>query len=87
MAPLLLNNRFALASGAAATRAGCTRRYIAMLCKDGTLDGFRLSTEWLVYVDSLKRFIAERTRRKLENNATIRDLRMKERATAQILAV
>jgi hypothetical protein len=42
----------------AAQRSGLTRIYLAQLLRKGTLEGFQLSREWFVYVDSLEKFLA-----------------------------
>jgi hypothetical protein len=42
----------------AAKRANLSRLHIARLLRDQKLEGFQLSREWFVYVDSLDRYLA-----------------------------
>ena len=42
----------------AAKRSGLSKVYLAHLLKKGTLEGFQLGRDWLVYTDSLERFLA-----------------------------
>lgn len=42
----------------AARRSGLTRIYLAHLLRRGTLEGFHLGRDWLVYTDSLEHFLA-----------------------------
>ena len=42
----------------AAKRAGLSRLHIARLLRDHKLEGFQLSREWFVYVDSLESYLA-----------------------------
>jgi hypothetical protein len=42
----------------AAKRANLSRLHIARLLRDKKLEGFQLSREWFVYVDSLERYLA-----------------------------
>lgn len=43
----------------AATRAGLTKNYIALLARTGRLEGFRIgqAREWFIYTDSLEEFL------------------------------
>jgi hypothetical protein len=42
----------------AAKRANLSRLHIARLLRNQKLDGFQLSREWFVYVDSLEHYLA-----------------------------
>ena len=42
----------------AAKRANLSRLHIARLLRDQKLEGFQLSREWFVYVDSLDQYLA-----------------------------
>ena len=51
-------NREYLPTPQAAKRAHLSRLHIARLLRDKKLEGFQLSREWFVYVDSLERYLA-----------------------------
>jgi len=51
-------NRSYLTTPEAAERSGLSKAYITLLLRKGTLDGFQLSRDWLVYSDSLESFLA-----------------------------
>jgi excisionase family DNA binding protein len=38
--------------------SGLSRVYLTQLLKKGSLEGFRLGRDWLIYTDSLDRFLA-----------------------------
>ena len=42
----------------AAQRTGFSKTYLTQLLRKGTLEGFRLGRDWLIYVDSLESFLA-----------------------------
>jgi len=42
----------------AAKRSGLSNVYLTQLLRKGTLEGFQLAREWLIYTDSLERFLA-----------------------------
>jgi excisionase family DNA binding protein len=42
----------------AAKRSNLTTAYITYLLRKGTLEGFQLAREWLIYTDSLEKFLA-----------------------------
>lgn len=42
----------------ATRRSGLTRIYLAQLLRKGILEGFRLGREWLIYTDSLEKFLS-----------------------------
>lgn len=42
----------------AAKRAERSTTYIAQLARQGKLDGFQIAREWLIYTDSLEKFLA-----------------------------
>ena len=51
-------NREYITTPEAAKRSGLSKVYLAHLLKKGTLEGFQLGRDWLVYTDSLERFLA-----------------------------
>ena len=42
----------------AAQRSGLSKNYLTQLLRKGVLEGFQLSRDWLIYTDSLERFLA-----------------------------
>ncbi len=42
----------------AAKRSGLSNIYLAQLLRQGKLEGFRVAREWLIYTDSLEKFLA-----------------------------
>lgn len=48
----------------ATRRSGLTRIYLAQLLRKGILEGFRLGREWLIYTDSLEKFLSASPRPK-----------------------
>ena len=42
----------------AAKRSGLSNIYLAQLLRQSKLEGFRVAREWLIYVDSLEKFLA-----------------------------
>ncbi len=42
----------------AAQRTGFSKTYLTQLLRKGILEGFRLGRDWLIYADSLERFLA-----------------------------
>lgn len=53
------NDREYITTPEAADRAGLTKNYIALLARQGKLDGFRVgqAREWFIYADSLEDFL------------------------------
>jgi excisionase family DNA binding protein len=51
-------NREYITTPEAAKRSGLSKVYLAHLLKKGTLEGFQLGRDWLVYTDSLEQFLA-----------------------------
>lgn len=51
-------NRQYITTPEAVKRSGLSQAYITLLLRKGTLEGFQLSRDWLVYTDSLERFLA-----------------------------
>jgi len=51
-------NREYITTSEAAKRSGLSNIYLAQLLRQGKLEGFRVAREWLIYVDSLERFLA-----------------------------
>jgi excisionase family DNA binding protein len=42
----------------AAQLSGFSKTYLTQLLRKGILEGFRLGRDWLIYTDSLERFLA-----------------------------
>jgi excisionase family DNA binding protein len=42
----------------AAAQTGFSKTYLTRLLRNGTLEGFRLGRDWLIYTDSLDRYLA-----------------------------
>jgi len=51
-------NREYLTTPQAAQRSGLSKNYLTQLLRKGILEGFQLSRDWLIYTDSLERFLA-----------------------------
>jgi excisionase family DNA binding protein len=51
-------NRPYITTPEAAERSNLSKAYITLLLRKGTLEGFQLSRDWLVYTDSLEHFLA-----------------------------
>lgn len=80
-----IDNRPVMTAREAAARAGCTRNYIGMLCRSGAVEGVLLRTSWMVFSDSLERFLADRAIRKERNRQSLRMQRLAELACGTIL--
>jgi excisionase family DNA binding protein len=52
-------NRPYITTPEAAERSGLSKAYITLLLRQGTLEGFQLSRDWLVYTDSLESFLSK----------------------------
>ena len=52
-------NRTVLTSAEASNVSGLTRTHINYLIHQGRLDAIRVGNNWLVYEDSLRRYVAE----------------------------
>jgi len=52
------DHRSYLTTPQAAERTGLSKTYLTKLLRSGTLEGFRLGRDWLVYTDSLDRYLA-----------------------------
>ena len=50
-------NRPYMTTPEAAEHSGLSKAYITLLLRKGTLQGFQLSRDWLVYTDSLESFL------------------------------
>ncbi len=50
-------NREHITTPEAAQRSGLSRIYIARLLREGTLEGFQVGRDWVVYTDSLEKFL------------------------------
>jgi excisionase family DNA binding protein len=51
-------NRAVLTTAQAVERSGLSKTYLTQLLRKGELEGFQLAREWLIYSDSLERFLA-----------------------------
>jgi len=51
-------NREYITTSEAAKRSRLSNIYLAQLLRQGKLEGFRVAREWLIYVDSLDKFLA-----------------------------
>jgi len=51
-------NREYITTSEAAKRSRLSSIYLAQLLRQGKLEGFRVAREWLIYVDSLDKFLA-----------------------------
>ena len=51
-------NREYLTTSQAAKKSGLSSIYLTRLLREGKLEGFQLSREWVVYTDSLERYLA-----------------------------
>ncbi len=52
------DHRSYLTTPQAAERTGLSKTYLTKLLRSGTLEGFRLGRDWLIYADSLDRYLA-----------------------------
>ena len=55
---MLKDNRALITTPQAAEQSGLSKTYLTQLLRKGTLEGFQLGREWLIYTDSLERFLA-----------------------------
>ncbi len=51
-------NRECITTPEAAKRSGLSRIYLARLLRENSLEGFQIGREWLIYTDSLEKFLA-----------------------------
>ncbi len=51
-------NREYITTSQAAKRSGLSNIYLARLLREGKLEGFQLTREWVVYTDSLEKYMA-----------------------------
>ncbi len=52
------DDRSYLTTPQAAEQTGFSKTYLTRLLRNGTLEGFRLGRDWLIYTDSLERYLA-----------------------------
>lgn len=52
------SKRAYLTTPQAAERTGFSKTYLTQLLRKGILEGFRLGRDWLIYTDSLERFLS-----------------------------
>ena len=50
-------NREYLTTSQAAERSGLSKNYLTQLLRKGTLEGLQVARDWLIYTDSLERFL------------------------------
>ena len=50
-------NREYITTSEAAKQSGLSNIYLAQLLRQGKLEGFRVAREWLIYTDSLEKFL------------------------------
>ncbi len=82
---LYINDRLVLLVRAAAERGDCSPDHISRLLRQGILDGTRTASGWLVDVQSLDAFLADRAQCKQKNAELIRNLRRSEYEAGRIL--
>jgi len=58
MQKMLDQNREYITTSQAAERSGLSNQHLARLLRAGKLEGFQLSREWVIYTDSLEKFLA-----------------------------
>ena len=51
-------NRECITTPQAAERSGLSKVHLARLLREGRLEGVQLGREWLVYIDSLEKYVA-----------------------------
>jgi excisionase family DNA binding protein len=51
-------NRECITTPQASERSGLSKVHLARLLREGRLEGVQLGREWLVYVDSLEKYVA-----------------------------
>jgi excisionase family DNA binding protein len=52
-------NREYLTTSQAAERSGLSKNYLTQLLRKGTLEGLQVARDWLIYTDSLERFLGK----------------------------
>lgn len=52
------SNREYITTSEAAKRSGLSNIYLAQLLRQGKIEGFQITREWLIYTDSLEKFLA-----------------------------
>ena len=56
--PTTKNDRSYITTPQAAERTGLSTTYLTRLLRNGSLEGFRLGRDWLIYTDSLDHYLA-----------------------------
>jgi excisionase family DNA binding protein len=51
-------NRDYLTTSQAAEQSGLSKNYLTQLLRKGVLEGLQVSRDWLIYTDSLQKFLA-----------------------------
>ena len=55
---ITIDDRAYMTTSQAAAQTGYSMTYLARLLRNGTLVGFRLGRDWLIFTDSLEQFLA-----------------------------
>lgn len=55
---MIQENRPYITTTQAAQISGFTKAYLTYLLRKGSLEGFQLARDWLIFTDSLEKFIA-----------------------------
>ena len=63
MAQQIKSDRSFLSTGEASEKTNLSTRYIQRLLQEGRLEGFKASSIWFVYEDSLSAFLSEPRKR------------------------
>ena len=53
-----IDDRSYITTPQASEQTGFSKTYLTRLLRNGTLEGFRLGRDWLIYTDSLNRYLA-----------------------------
>jgi excisionase family DNA binding protein len=56
--PATKDDRSYITTPQASERTGYSKTYLTRLLRNGTLEGFRLGRDWLIFTDSLDQFLA-----------------------------
>lgn len=51
-------NRECILTPEASRRSGLSKSHLTRLLKSGALEGFQLGRDWLIYIDSLEKYMA-----------------------------
>jgi excisionase family DNA binding protein len=56
--PTTTDDRLYITTPQAEARTGYSKTYLTRLLRNGTLEGFRLGRDWLIFTDSLEQFLS-----------------------------